>query len=150
MTLFQKIALTSLRIVLGWFFFYAGITKIMNPAWTAAGYIKGAQTFSFLYQALLHPTVLTIINHLVAWGLTLIGISLIIGCLVRISAWSGIALMFLFYFPILQFPYPDAHSFIVDQHIIYSFALLVLLAFKAEQVWGFTSGWTYLKKRYGK
>lgn len=150
MNLFQKIALTSTRVILGWFFLYAGMTKIIDPAWSAEGYIKGAHTFSFFYQALLNPSVLAVVNPLAAWGLTLIGISLIIGCLVRISGWFGIALMILFYLPILDFPYPSAHAFIVDEHIIYCATLLILISFKAEQIWGLSSLLSYIKKQYGK
>jgi len=45
MTQFQKISLLLLRLSLGWLFFYAGITKILDPSWTSAGYIKGAKLF---------------------------------------------------------------------------------------------------------
>ena len=40
---FQKISLFFLRVFLGGLFFYAGITKVLDPSWTAAGYLKGAK-----------------------------------------------------------------------------------------------------------
>ncbi|MEK7138266.1 MAG: hypothetical protein AAB787_02030, partial [Patescibacteria group bacterium] len=70
------------------------------------------------------------------WGLTLLGITLILGIFVRLSSVLGAILMFMYYFPILQFPYPNTHSFIVDEHIIYATALLFLAAIKSGRVWG--------------
>ena len=45
MTSFQKFFLFLLRVTVGWMFFYAGITKVLNPQWSAEGYIKGANAF---------------------------------------------------------------------------------------------------------
>lgn len=127
----QKIALFLLRVGLGWLFFYAGITKLINPNWSAAFYLKDAHTMGFFYAWLMTPAILPIVNFLNAWGLTLLGIALMAGVFVRLSAWCGIALMLLYYFPILQFPYPNANSYIVDEHIMYSLVLVTLATFKA-------------------
>jgi len=135
-TLFQKISLVALRITMGWMFFYAGITKVMDPNWSAVGYLKGAKTFVGFYTWLLQPGVLPIVNGINEWGLTLLGISLILGLLVRLSTVLGAVLMLMYYVPILQFPYPNDHAFIVDEHIIYIIALLFLWAIHAGRVWG--------------
>lgn len=136
MTQFQKISLFLLRISLGWLFFWAGITKVLNPEWSAAGYLKGAKTFVGFYQWLTSPGILPIINFVNEWGLTLLGIALILGIFVRLSSVLGAVLMFLYYLPILQFPYPNPYSFLVDEHIIYIFALLMLVSAHAGRVWG--------------
>lgn len=133
---FQKFSLFLLRITLGWMFFYAGITKVLNPAWSAAGYLTGAKTFVGFYQWLASPGILPITNFLNEWGLTLIGIALILGIAVRFYSFFGALLMLLYYFPILQFPYPNPHSYIVDEHIIYTAAFLALAAVRAGRVWG--------------
>lgn len=136
MTKFQKFSLATLRITLGWMFFYAGITKILDPGWSAAGYLQGAKTFPGFYNLFLGPQVLPVVNFLNEWGLTLIGISFLLGVFVRLSSFFGAALMLLYYFPILDFPYPDAHSFLVDSHIIYASAVLLLGALRAGRVFG--------------
>lgn len=125
-----------MRIVLGIMFFYAGITKVFDPAWSAAGYLNAAKTFAPLYHLLTSPSLLPIINFVNAWGLTLLGISLILGIGIRLSSALGALLMLLYYLPILDFPYPNPHAFIVDEHIIYIAALLVLAAFRAGRIWG--------------
>lgn len=135
MSLWQKVSLFALRISLGWLMFYAGITKILDPNWSAAGYLRGAKNFVWLYQALLHPAILPAVNFLNAWGLTLLGISFILGVAMRWSCILGIVLMILYYLP-LGFPRPNEHSFIVDEHIIYIFVLLVLKMFHAGRAWG--------------
>ena len=124
------------RVVLGWFFFYAGITKVLDPTWSAGGYLQGAKTFPGFYHWLLSPNILPTINILNEWGLTLIGIALIFGIFVRLSSILGIVLMILYYLPILDFPHPDAHSYIVDQHIIYTVLLLVFVNLRAGRMWG--------------
>lgn len=144
MTKFQRVSLFLLRIASGLFFFYAGITKIImysadkgwyDPQFSAAFYLKGAKLFTAFYQALLSPGLLPSVSFVNKWGLTLLGISLILGIGVRLSSVLGVILMLLYYFP-LGFPYPDAHSFIVDQHIMYATSLLVLASFRAGRVMG--------------
>jgi len=136
MTQFQKISMFLLRVSLGWLFFWAGITKVLDPVWSSAGYLKGAKTFVDFYQRLATPDLLPFTNFVTEWGLTLLGAALILGIFVRLSSVFGSILMFLFYLPILQFPYPNPHSFLVDEHIIYIFALLALASERAGRVWG--------------
>ena len=136
MTKFQKLSLFFLRISLGWLMFYAGIVKVLNPEWSAAGYLKSAKTFVGFYQWLASPGVLPIINFLNEWGLTILGVSLILGIGVRLSSILGTALMLLYYFPVLDFSYPNPHSYLVDEHIIYALVLLLFASFRAGRIWG--------------
>lgn len=136
MTKSQKVSLLFLRIISGWLLFYAGITKVLNPEWSAAGYLSNAKTFSGFYDMLLNPSVLPIINILNEWGLTLLGIALLLGLFTRISSVLAAILMLLYYFPILAFPYAGDHSFIVDDHIMYVGAFVILYYFNAGKYWG--------------
>jgi thiosulfate dehydrogenase (quinone) large subunit len=136
MTRYQKLFLILLRLALGWMFLYSGFTKIMDPAWSAAGYLNSASAFSGFYHWLASPAMLPLINFVNEWGQLLLGISLILGIFVRFSSILGAALMIMYYLPILKFPYPNNHSFIVDEHIIYALALLLLGAFSAGRIYG--------------
>ena len=136
MTKMQQLSLFSLRLSVGWLLFYAGLTKVLDPAWSAAGYLAGAKTFTVFYSWLAGPGLLPIINFLNGWGVMLLGLALILGIFVRLSAWLGVLLMLLYYLPILDFPYPNAHSLIVDEHVIYALALIILANFHAGQAWG--------------
>ncbi len=132
----QKVSLFLLRVAMGWMMLYAGITKIIDPKWSAAGYLKGAKVFSGFFDWFLQPGVLPITNFINEWGLTLLGISLILGIGVRLSSILGAVLMMLYYFPILDFPYPNPHSYLVDEHIIYALVLLAFAGLRAGRVWG--------------
>jgi thiosulfate dehydrogenase [quinone] large subunit len=136
MTQTQKIYLFALRITLGWLFFWAGITKVINPDFSAAGYLQNAKTFAGFYHWLASPAILPVTNFLNEWGLTLLGVALILGIGTKWATRLGALLMVLYYLPILDFPYPNSHSFIVDEHIIYAIALLTLSALKADKIWG--------------
>lgn len=136
MTTYQKLSIFLLRVSLGWMMFYAGITKVLDSSWSAAGYLKGAKMFAGFYQWLLQPNILPAVNFVNEWGLTLLGVSLILGLGVRLSSVLGAMLMVLYYLPILDFPYPNPHSYIVDEHVIYAAVLLVLASLRAGRVWG--------------
>ena len=136
MTWPQKLSLFLLRISMGWLMLYAGIIKIMDSGWSAVGYIGNAKTFPEFYALFLRPDILPITNLVNEWGLTLLGVSLILGIFVRLSSILGAALMLLYYLPILQFPYPNPHSYIVDEHIIYALTLLFFVSIRAGRIWG--------------
>lgn len=136
MTKYQKASLLFLRLSLGWLLFYAGITKVLADSWSAEFYLKEAKLFPEMYAFFLQPDILPYVNLLNMWGLTLVGAALILGVFVRFASLCGIALMILYYLPILDFPYPNAHSYIVDEHIVYAFALLVLAVFRAGRYFG--------------
>lgn len=135
----QRLSLLLLRVSLGWMFFYAGITKVLNPSWSAAGYIGAAKNFQGFYAWFLQPEVLPVVNFLNTWGLTLVGVSLLLGLMTRFSSFVGIMLMLLYYF-VLPFPKPNANSFIVDFHVIYVAALFVLAATRSGRFLGL-DGW---------
>lgn len=131
----QKWSLFILRLSLGWMMFYAGITKIMTPNWSAAFYLKDAQTFPGFYHWLTQPGLIGFVSFINEWGLTLLGLSLILGLGVRLSSWLGAALMLLYYFPVLKFPYLE-HSYIIDEHIIYAAVLVYFATVRAGRVMG--------------
>ncbi|HCM36717.1 MAG TPA: hypothetical protein DIS53_02220, partial [Candidatus Wildermuthbacteria bacterium] len=113
-----------------------GITKVLNPAWSAGGYLQNAKTFSGFYQWLATPEMLPITNFLNEWGLTLLGAALLLGVFVRWAGILGALMMVLYYLPILEFPNVGEHSYIVDEHIIYALALLLLAASDAGKIFG--------------
>lgn len=148
----QKVFLTFLRVSMGILFLYAGVTKLVDPSWSAGGYLQGAKTLSSFYNMLANSSLLPVVDFFNKYGLTLLGTSLILGAGVRLSAPLGVVLMFLYYIPVLQFPYVGTHSFLVDEHIVYIAVLLVLYSFHAGRVYGIGSicGSWPLCRRYPK
>ena len=131
---------------MGWLFFYAGITKILDPKWSAASTIKGAAILQGFYSWLLNPAILPAVNFINEWGLLLLGVSLILGFLVRPSAILGALLMALYYLAQLKFPHPSPYTYMVDEHIIYIFAVLYFAAARAGKIFGLDG---YFRRRLG-
>lgn len=141
-------ALIILRISMGWVMLYAGLTKVFDPEWSASGYLMNAKTFPGLFELLAQPSILPFINFLNEWGLTLLGISLILGVFVRLSSMLGAILMFLYYLPVLEFPYVGAHSFIIDDHIIYMLVLVYFACVNAGRIFGLDKKWHRKYKKW--
>jgi len=87
----QLTALVILRVVIGWHFLYEGIVKVLNPYWSSAGFfleVKGI--FKGLATSIVaNPGALSFVDFVNKWGLILIGLGLIAGCLTRIASISG-------------------------------------------------------------
>ena len=69
------IAITVLRVFVGWHFLYEGIAKLTSPSWSAAGYLKQARgPFADLFRWLAsQPNLLANADLITMWGLTLVG-----------------------------------------------------------------------------
>src|SRR3989344_4050369 len=72
-----KLAVFLSRVALGILFFYAGIVKVLNPNWSAAGYLNSAKTFPGLYHWFASAGNIGWINFMNEWGLTLVGVALV-------------------------------------------------------------------------
>lgn len=129
--------LLMLRIALGWLFLYAGVSHILDPQWSAAGYINSAKTFPALYHWLASAQNIGWVNFVNEWGMTLIGIALITGIMLRLASYGGILMMALYYLVILKFPYVGDHSFIIDEHIIYILVLLTIASTSSKKLVSF-------------
>ena len=76
-------------------------------------------------------------TFLVGYGHLLIGLSLLVGFMVRISASFGILLLLVYWMAHMDFPYiENANNFIVDYHIVYASILGYLIYKRAGHVWG--------------
>ena len=91
----QSVALVLLRITIGWHFLYEGGVKVLSPHWTSKAYLLDSGGFlkGFFEQIAGSPTLLGVADFANAWGLTLIGLSLIIGICTRYSSVAGIVLL---------------------------------------------------------
>lgn len=116
---------------MGWFMLLAGGEKIIDPTWSAAGFLQGAINFHSFYAWLALPSNIWWVDIANSWGITLVGVALLTGVMVRIASYGGAFLMLLYYFP--QVPFPKVpHGFIVEEHIIYVFVFL-LIAYSKEK-----------------
>jgi len=127
----QKFTLFLIRLGMGSLMLYAGVIKILDPSWTAKGYIEQSKVLPQFYSLLLQPDILPYVDIANKWGLALIGGALIIGFATRFAAFWGLILMILYYLPI----YPPKNG-LVDDHAIYALLFLLLITFAAGRIGG--------------
>lgn len=130
------IAASALRFVLGWYMFFAGIEKVLDPSWTASGFLMGSKTFPEFYAWFAAPAQALWVDPLNAWGITLVGAALLLGVFVRPAAIAGALLMILYYFPQVAYPFVLSHGFIVEEHIINAAAFLTVAFLPAARRYG--------------
>jgi len=136
--------LVILRVAIGWHFLYEGVVKLLNPNWTSVGYLldsKGLFSFFFRYLAS-SQDLISVMNFLNEWGLTLVGLSLILGLFTRLATISAMALLVIYYlshppFIGLTYALPSEGSYLfVDKIFIEFCALGVLSVFPTGQYIG--------------
>jgi thiosulfate dehydrogenase (quinone) large subunit len=129
------VAITLLRVVVGWHFLYEGVAKLTSPSWSAAGYLKQARgPFADLFRSLAsQPNLLANADLITMWGLTLVGVFLILGLFTRLASLAGIGFILLFYLcnpPLVGYFYsiPTEGSYlIVNKNLVELCALVVIL-----------------------
>ncbi|HWE20262.1 MAG TPA: DoxX family protein [Hyphomicrobiaceae bacterium] len=126
------------RLLMAWTFLYAASHQgIFAPDWSVAGFLSRTKTFHDIFAVFTTPNLAPIVTFLVSWGHLLIGLSLLVGLMVRVSAAFGIMLMLLYWLAHMDFPYiENTNNFIVDYHIVYASILGYLIYKHAGYVWG--------------
>ncbi|MCX6335150.1 MAG: DoxX family protein [Bacteroidia bacterium] len=150
--------LALLRIVVGWHFLYEGLTKIFNPAWSARSYLEGSRwIFGDLFRWMASgDTGLQIVNFANEWGLTLIGLALILGICTRLASWAGVAMLALYYLaypPFGGFSYGAATEgsyLFVNKNLIELVCLLVLAFTRSGRFFGLEQLLTKKKEVQGE
>lgn len=131
----QLTAIVILRVLIGWHFLYEGIIKIMNPNWSSAPYLNNSKwIFSDIFNFIVNNQLLLgIVDFLNMWGLTIIGLFLILGLFTRSSSYAGIALLLFYYFsmpPFIGIDYTgvplEGNYLIVNKNLIEASALFVV------------------------
>lgn len=128
-------AITVLRVAVGWHFLYEGLVKLTAPSWSAAGYLRQARgplagTFRWLAN---EPNLLANADLVTMWGLTLVGLCLMLGLFTRLASLGGIGFIVLFYLcapPFVGYFYalPSEGSYlIVNKNLVELCALVVVL-----------------------
>jgi thiosulfate dehydrogenase [quinone] large subunit len=129
------IAITLLRVIVGWHFLYEGIAKLTSSSWSAAGYMRASRgPFAEFFRWIAsQPQLLDKANLITMYGLTIVGALLVLGLFTRLAAVAGIGLILLFYLcnpPFVGYFYsiPTEGSYlIVNKNLVELCALAVVL-----------------------
>jgi thiosulfate dehydrogenase [quinone] large subunit len=138
MRTYEKTFIFLLRMLMAWTFLYAASHQgIFAPEWNVTEFLSHTKTFHDVFSVFTTPSVAPIVSFMVSWGHLLIGLSLLVGLMVRVSASFGIALMLVYWMAHMDFPFiENKNNFIVDYHIVYATILGYLIYKHAGYVWG--------------
>lgn len=133
----QLYGLVILRVLIGWYFLYEGLAKVFTPKWTAYGYLMDSQgVFAPFFRMIAeNQSMMAAADFINIWGLTLVGVMLILGLLEKAS-YIGAALFLILYYlshpPLLHMEYllPTEGSYLwVDKNLVMLAAVAVLYFF---------------------
>ncbi len=140
----QIAVLVILRVAIGWHLMYEGVVKLLEPQWTSAPFLAESRwalggLFRWIAQT---PSVLGVVDVLNMWGLTLIGLALMLGLAVRPAAVCGAVLLGLYY--VANPPFigyvpagPTEGNYLwVDKNLVEALALVVVAMLPTGQLFG--------------
>jgi thiosulfate dehydrogenase [quinone] large subunit len=138
------IAIIFLRIVIGWHFLYEGIAKLTSPSWSAVGYMRASRgPFAALFKSIANnPQMLDNANLITMYGLTIVGVLLMLGLFTRLAAIGGIAFILLVYLcnpPFVGYFYTiptEGTYLIVNKNLVELGGLAVILLTRSSLVAG--------------
>ena len=140
----QKFILASLRVIVGWHFLYEGYVKIVSEGWSSAGYLNAAPgPFAEIFHNMAEsPWMVSAVDIIMSWGLTLIGIALILGLFTRLVSVAAAFFLIMFYLSNppwigVQFMAGEGSYMIVNKNLVELTAVMVLLVFPTGVIWGF-------------
>jgi thiosulfate dehydrogenase [quinone] large subunit len=128
------IAITLLRVVIGWHFLYEGLAKLTSASWSSAGYLRQSRgPFADLFKWMTSDAnVLANVDLITMWGLTTVGVLLMLGLFTRLASLAAIGFLTMFYVanpPFVGYFYsiPTEGSYlIVNKNLVELFALVVI------------------------
>jgi uncharacterized membrane protein YphA (DoxX/SURF4 family) len=136
--------LVLIRILIGWHFLYEGVAKIIATGWTSGAYLAGSK---WIFAPVFHwmagnAGIISVVDFLNIWGMTLIGIGLILGLFTRWASAGG-AVLLLFYFvayppiPGYMMGVPADGSYLwVNKNLIELFVLAAFVFLPAGYLFG--------------
>ena len=125
------------RMLMAWTFLYAASHQVLNQKFSVAKFLGETKTFHDVYTVLATPTLDPILTVLVSYGHLLIGLSLLVGLMVRVSAAFGVALLLMYWTAHMDWPFiENRNNFVIDYHIVYATVCVYLIARRAGHVFG--------------
>jgi thiosulfate dehydrogenase [quinone] large subunit len=127
----------ALRLMMGYAFLHAGVSKLLTWPFDAAGYLVGAAGNSGSPLAGLYvwmgttPWFVEFVNLAVPFGQVAIGLGLLVGAFTRLAAFFGAFMMLMFYFG----NWSVEHGF-VNGDFAYMIVFLTVAALGAGRILG--------------
>jgi len=130
----MRLAITLLRMAVGWHFLYEGVSKLTATSWTAAGFLEGSTGFmaGFYHWLAASEAMMRVVDPLNVFALVAIGLALFLGIMIRPAAVAGVLLLALYYFAyppfgVSRMMQADGNLFIVNRIFIEAVILLLFV-----------------------
>ncbi|WP_276254619.1 DoxX family protein [Halomontanus rarus] len=127
----------ALRLMMGYAFLYAGLSKLLAAEpFTAEGFLlhgaNPASPLAGMFTWMVNtPWMLSIVDVAVPFGQVAIGLGLLVGAMVRLAAFFGATMMFMFYFA----NWSVEHG-MINGDFAYLLVFLAVAAFGAGRILG--------------
>jgi thiosulfate dehydrogenase (quinone) large subunit len=136
-TSIERAIVLYFRLTIAWTFLHAASHQVFVPSFTVVGFLNSTKTFHGLFAIFTTPTMAPITTLLVEYGHLLIGLSLLTGLMVRVSASFGILLMVIYWMAHMDWPFVEnTNNLIFDYHAVYAGVLVYLIYKRAGHVFG--------------
>jgi len=133
----DKFLILFFRFTMAWTFLYAASHQVFVHDFSVVGFLKSTKTFHDQFAFFTTPAMAPVTTFLVEYGHLLIGLSLLFGLMVRVSAAFGILLMGVYWMAHMDWPFVENHNnLIFDFHLIYAGVLFFLIVKRAGHVFG--------------
>ena len=137
----QLFALVTLRVLIGWYFLYEGLSKLFVSGWTSFAYLNdSAGIFKPIFLWIAESeTMMYWVDIINIYGLILVGLSLVLGAYVKFSSYGAIILLSLYYLshpPLIETSYllrAEGSALWVDKNLIMLCAIAVLMLFPTSK-----------------
>lgn len=137
----EKALIVFFRLAMAWTFLYAGLRQVFLSDFSVVPFLTHTKTFHDVLAVFATPQWAPITSFLVKWGHLLIGLSLLAGLFLRVSAVFGMLLLGMYYLAHMDFPYIESKvNFLLDYHVVYIGVMAYLILRQAGHVWGI-DGW---------
>jgi len=138
------VGLLMLRMAIGWHFFYEGISKLLAAGWTSERYLSTAEwVFGGMFQTIARTGwMVTIVDLLNSWGLTIIGICLLLGAATRATSILGSIMLVLYSLAHPALPGMAGSTLgggsylLIDRNIVEALALVMIGMLPLGYLWG--------------
>jgi len=133
----EKSIILYFRLTMAWTFLYAASHQVFVPSFSVVGFLSHTKTWHDVFAMFTTPAMAPITTFLVEYGHLLIGLSLLFGLMVRVSAAFGVLLMIVYWFAHMDWPFiENTNNFVVDYHLVYAGVLVYLIVKRAGHVFG--------------
>ena len=133
----EKAIILFFRLTMAWTFLYAASHQVFVRDFSVVGFLGPRRPFMIFSQSSRRRRLRRSRPFSSSYGHLLIGLSLLTGLMVRVSAAFGVLLMGIYWMAHMDWPFiENTTNFVFDFHLVYAGVLVYLIVTRAGHVFG--------------